>query len=171
MQLIYVYFIRTTSSRKNISTFSTSSFGKIKIHQLNERWFEASLIWPSFYSIQGEDEHLVLNYFILWRYLHRLDPLKSNPTLWTHISQNIDHITREWMTVQSNSLSQPEVQYFTEHMLHVVLDLIWRSNLNITVLRRFQGVLAKAARELEEVHEGGFAKLVFVQEIVKVRFI
>ena len=39
-------------------------FGRIKIHHLTDQRLEASLIWPGWECFQGEDESLVMNYFV-----------------------------------------------------------------------------------------------------------
>ena len=118
-------------------------FGRIKIHKLTERRLEASLIWPGWECFQGEDESLVLNYFVVWRYIPKLNVQKPDAALWVHIDKNVDEIVHKWLFISNNTFGIPEVQYFTKHLLHYILELIWKSNINLTTLRRFSAVLAK----------------------------
>ena len=147
---------------------SNQRFGKIKIHRLNKAWLEASIIWPKWFAFQGEDEGLVLNYFITWRFVQPLALKVNDPAVWLHMKQNLDQIIKNWLMIQTNCFAVPEVKYFTFYLVQIVLDLIWKSNVNITILRRFGSVLAKCARDIESTYQGGFKKLVHVRLISKV---
>ena len=144
-------------------------FGKIKIHRLNTAWLDASIIWPKWFAFQGEDESLVLNYFIVWRFIQPMTSKVDSPAIWVHINQNIDKIITNWLMIDGNAFTVPEVKFFTLYLFQIVLDQIWRSNYNITILRRFGSVLAKGARDIESQYLGGFKKLVHVRLISKVR--
>ena len=146
-------------------------FGKVKIHRLNASWMEASLIWPKWYGFQGEDESLVLNYFITWRFVQPLITKIDNPAVWMHLNQNVDKIATNWLMMDTNAFVAPEVKYFSFYLIRLVLDLIWKSNYNITTVRRFGSVLAKAARDIESIYHGGFKKLVHVRLVSKVYII
>ena len=69
-----------------------SRYGKVKIHRLNKAWMEASLLWPKWFEFQGEDESLVLNYFIAWRFVQPLGTEVTNPAIWSHMEKNLDQI-------------------------------------------------------------------------------
>ena len=143
-------------------------FGKVKIHRLNAAWMEASLIWPKWYGFQGEDECVILHYFIVWRFVQPLTSSVDNHAVWLHIMQNVDKIATSWLMMDTNAFIAPEVKYFSHYLLRIVLDLIWKSNFNITTVRRFGTVLAKAARDIESLYTGGFKKLVHVRLVSKV---
>ena len=141
---------------------------KVKVHRLNNAWMEASLIWPKWFEFQGEDEELVLNYFISWRFIQPLGTKVQNPAIWNHMEKNLDEIIKQWLMIKENVFILPEVKYFTFYLIKIVLDYIWKSNYNITVLRRFRPVLAKGAHDIESVYPGGFKKIVHVRLISKV---
>ena len=145
-----------------------SRYGKVKIHRLNKAWMEASLLWPKWFEFQGEDESLVLNYFIAWRFIQPLGTEVNNPAIWSHMEKNLDKIITNWLMIRGNVFVLPEVKYFTLYLIKLVLDYIWKSNYNITVLRRFGSVLERSARDIEGVYHGGFKKLVHVRLISKV---
>ena len=147
----------------------TNQFGKVKVHRLNRAWLEASLVWPKWFQFQGEDESLVMNYFIVWRFLQPLNTKVDNPAIWLHMEKNLDRIINQWSMITQNTLVVPEVKYFTIYLVQIVLDSIWKSNYNITVLRRFRPVLAKCARDIELAYQGGFKKSVHVRLISKVK--
>ena len=146
-----------------------NNYGRILISRYNPVWTEASIIWPSLFGYQSEDESLVLNFFIVWKFLEKLPVEKQSPVIWQHVMKNVDRVAQKWVNIPSNTFVIPEVKYFTQILLHVILDLIWRSNINITILRRFGAALAKGARELEELSEGGFLKLTHVREATQAR--
>ena len=142
--------------------------GKVKIHRLNGVWTEASLIWPKWFGFQGEDESLVLNYFITWRFIQPLNNTTDNPAVWIHMEKEIDKIIIHWMMIKGNVFVMPKVKYFSLYLIQIVLDSIWKSNYNITVLRRFGPVLDRSARDIECAYQGGFQKLVHVRLISQV---
>ena len=147
---------------------STGHFAQIKISRLTKAWLEASLTWPFWCNIQSEDECLVQNFFITWRYIQPFASQITDHAVWVHIHRNLDGIIKEWLFLDQNFLTNSEVRYFSVHLIQVVLDLIWKSNLNLTTLRRFRPVLEKCAKDFELAFPGGFKKLIHVQQISKV---
>ena len=143
-------------------------FGRIKLHRMTANWTEASLIWPAWFHVQGEDEILTLNFFIVWKHLPKLDSTKADPALWLHLAQNLDAIGQSWLFLKQNPFVEPQVKYFSINFVHVVLDQIWKSNVNITILRKYSHILCKAAESLEYLCPGGFLKFIHVREIVQV---
>ena len=144
-------------------------YGRIQISRYNPTWMEASIIWPALFGYQSEDESLVLSFFVVWKYLEKQPVQKQTPIIWQHVMKNVDIIAQKWVNVPNNTFIIPEMKYFTQILLQVILDLVWRSNINITVLRRFGAALVKGAREIEEFQEGGFLKLTHVREITQAR--
>lgn len=92
----------------------------------------------------------------------------DNPAIWMHINANVDKIVTNWLMLDTNAFIAPEVKYFSLYLIRLVLDLIWKSNYNVTTIRRFGAVLAKAARDIENIYHGGFKKLVHVRLVSKV---
>ena len=147
---------------------SDHRFGKVKVHRLNRAWLEASLIWPKWFEFQGEDESLVLNYFVTWRFIQPLNTKVDNPAVWLHMEKNIDKVINQWLMIRSNVFVVPEIKYFSIYLVQIVLDSIWKSNYNITVLRRFGSVLVKSAKDIELAYQGGFKKIDHVRLISQV---
>ena len=146
-------------------------FGRIKLHRLTDIWLEASLIWPAWFNYQGEDEILTLNFFVVWGYLPKIDASRIDSALWTHLNQNMDEICKQWLFIQTNAFVEPQVRYFSINLFHVILNQIWKSNINITIVRKYAAVLNKAATDLEALLTGGFLKLIHVREIFQVKLI
>ena len=142
------------------------NFGKIKINRLNKAWAEVTIIWPGELQIEGEDESMVLNYLMVWRHL-RVIKFDRCPLIWDHISKNLDEIIKKWLLMETNCFSLKNVQYFSTYVLMIVMDRIWKSNINVTIMRRFRPVLEKAGRDLENFYRGGFRKMAAVRVIHK----
>ena len=130
-------------------------FGKIQISRLNKAWVEATFIWSGDLQVEGEDEAMIINYLIAWRFLPVIDKDKC-PLIWSHVSKNLDDIIKKWLLISENSLALQNVKYFTTCMLMVVLDKIWTSNFNVTIMRKYRPVLQKAGKDIENHYRGGF---------------
>ena len=131
-----------------------TQFGKIKINRLNKAWAEATIIWPGDLKIEGEDESLIINYLIIWRHMPLLGKDRC-PLIWSHVSRNLDTVVQKWLLITNNAFALPNIQYFTTCMLMNVMDKIWQSNYNITVMRKYRPVLQKAAQDIENHSRGG----------------
>ena len=131
-----------------------SPFGKIKINRLNKAWAEATIIWPGDLKFEGEDESLIINYLIIWRHMPLVEKDKC-PLIWSHVGKNLDNVIQKWLLLTNNAFALKNIQYFSTVMLMTVLDKIWQSNNNITILRKYRPVLQKAAADLENHSRGG----------------
>ena len=141
-------------------------FGKIKINRLSKAWAETTIIWPGELMVEGEDEEMVLNFIIIWRHLKVIKHDRC-PLIWNHISKNLDDIIKKWLMIQTNCFSLKNLQYFSTCVIMIVMDLIWKSNVNVTIMRKFRPVLKKASDDLEKFFRGGFRKMVAVRVIHK----
>ena len=141
-------------------------FGKIKINRLSKAWAETTVIWPGELMVEGEDEEMVLNFIIIWRHLKVIKHDRC-PLIWNHISKNLDEIIKKWLLIQTNCFSLKNLQYFSTCVIMIVMDLIWKSNINVTILRKYRPVLKKASNDLEKFFRGGFRKMVAVRVIHK----
>ena len=130
-------------------------FGKIKISRLNKAWVEATFIWSGDLKVEGEDENMVINFLIIWRFLPPIIKDKC-PLIWSHITKNLDDVIKKWLLIDNNAFALQNVKYFTTYMLMVIIDKIWTSNLNVTIMRKYRPVLQKAARDIENHFRGGF---------------
>ena len=130
-------------------------FGKLKIHRLSKAWTEASVIWAGNLKFEGEDELMVINFFIVWRHMPVIVD-DRDPLIWSHISKNLDDVIKKFLMIDTNCFALKNVHYFSTCLIMIVMDRIWQSNINVTILRRFRPVLAKAAKDIEQHFRGGF---------------
>ena len=135
-----------------------NQFGKIKVNRLSDAWAEATIIWPGDLKFQGEDESLVINYVIVWRHMPVI--VKDRDALiWSHIAKNMDNVIKKFLAINTNCFALPNVRYFAICLIMIVMDQIWQSNINITVMRRYAPVLMKAAADIENHFHGGFRRV------------
>ena len=147
----------------------TSVFGKIQLEKVTTRWCEAQMLWPKTWEFQGEDEALVLNFFIVWRFIPGIKDWDA--LLWNQMTNNLPEIINKWLMLDTNSL-YATVGYHTITMLAIIIDKVWRSNFNATILRHYRPVLQKAARDIEMYSPGGFRKMVgtrIIQQPTQIR--
>ena len=130
-------------------------FGKVKVSRLNQAWAEATFIWPGDLKIEGEDETMIIDYLIVWKHLKPIDK-DRDPLVWTHISQNLNDVIKKWHMIVDNCFTLQNVRYFSTCMLMIVMDQIWKSNYNVTIMRKYRAVLHKAAQDIENHYSGGF---------------
>ena len=130
-------------------------FGKVKVSRFNQAWVEATFVWPGELNVEGEDESMIINYLIVWKHLKPIEHDRC-PLIWSHVSKNLDDIIKKWHMIVDNSFTLQNVRYFTTCMLMVIMDKIWTSNYNVTIMRKFRAVLHKAAQDIENHYSGGF---------------
>ena len=131
-------------------------FGKVKISRLSKAWVEATFVWSGDLKIEGEDEAMIINYLITWRFLPLIEKKDRCPLIWSHVNKNLEEVIKKWLLIDGNSLALQNVRYFSICMLMVVLDKIWTSNYNVTIMRNYRPVLQKAAKDIENYFRGGF---------------
>ena len=129
-------------------------FGKFKVNRLSKAWAEATIIWPGELKVEGEDEAMIINLLIIWRHMPLLGKDRC-PLIWSHVSKNLDDVIKKWLLITNNAFALPNIQFFTTVMVMNVLDRIWKSNFNVTILRKYRPVLQKAAADIENHSRGG----------------
>ena len=147
-------------------------FGKIKVNRLSEAWAEATLIWPGDLKVQGEDESLIINYIIVWRHMPLITE-DRDLLIWAHVSKNMDTVIKKFLMLNTNCFALQNVRYFATCLLMLVMDKIWQSNINITIIRQYGPVLMKAAADIENHFHGGFRNvfLFFVLYILYILYL
>ena len=133
--------------------------GKLNIERNDGSWLEGTFFWPSEFGCSENDQHVIMDLFIVWKNLRFNDI--TNETLWSNVLANLDSINENWLKIDSNVWLQDRVKFYTNYMLCAVVNQIWSSGFDINVIRKYYGTLTKAARDLEATTKVGYKKLIF----------
>lgn len=140
--------------------------GKIKFVKVSVSQLEGVLYWPSNPHCTENDHQCVLDLFIVWRFVNANqnnspDSLQTRQT----ISGNLDNVISNWLKIE-NFCTDDKICKYSVWLLEEIINKIWNSGFNVTVIRSYYPVITRAARNIEEVDGLGFMKLIYSQLII-----
>ena len=139
-------------------------FGKMVVSKVDRVWTEGIFYWPDQAGCTENDQHLILDLFIVWKNTS-FEAVKDGK-IWRNVINNIDAVMEKWLALDTNPMAQENVNSFSNLFLVAVLHRIWDSGFQIDILRHFYPVLTKAACHYESLTRVGYKKLVFSKLVV-----
>lgn len=137
--------------------------GKIKIEKMNSQQLEGIFYWPSNSQCTENDHHLIMDLFLVWRFLN--DTRTSYPEtaqVVQTVANNLDDVIEKWLKIP-NFCTDDRICHYTRILLQEILSKIWNSGLNIDTIRKYYQVITKSSRNIEETDGLGFMKLIYSQ--------
>ena len=145
------------------------SKGKIKVSKCTAKGFECQLEWPRALGVTEDDCQLVMSLMIVWRHIP-WDKLKDQKLL-RKTQVQLDNLANQWLKIDSNFCDMPNVHHYSLFLLAAIVTHIWQEGLDCSVLRHYQKILVKAAKDIELSMRYGFKKLVHVRSTTSHRTI
>ena len=141
---------------------SSHEQGRLKVVNHSMSTLEMIHSWAKQDNLIRSDPSLYIDLTIVW---FQVDQNKSKPALWNE--ETMRCIAEKWMDIPANFMSNEIVRQQSYLMLASLLNLFWRSHMNISLIRSFTLVLKKAAADIESSLIGGFLKYAVVKPATK----
>ena len=145
------------------STFRMSH-GKIVFTKCTDKWVEGNFYWPFQAGCSENDQHMILDLFLLWSSLD-LESIKDL-SVWNNILSNMTRLSTIWLSIRNNPWAQEKVKHFSTYFLGAVLHVIWSSGFNIEIMRQYYPIITKAAADIEAITRSGFKKLIATKVVI-----
>ena len=140
--------------------------GKIKITKLVDSQLEGTFYWPISAQCTENDQQSILDLFIVWQFIQEHPQVKTESLEVSHtIENNTDAIIKKWLKM-TNACTDAKVLHYSILLFKVIIDRIWKSGLNVEVIREYYPVILKGARDIEEISGLGFMKLLYSKIVV-----
>ena len=132
--------------------------GRIKIMSHSRANLELIYSWPKTVGLLPVDPKIFLDLTIVWFTLdeHNIIPYQWNKDI-------IMEATKEWLKIPANCMLDATVKFYSFKLLASLMDLIWKNNFNVTLIREFQSTFQKAAADIESASITGFLKIAVVK--------
>lgn len=153
LQCIYCFYFRM---------FEKYPQGRLKVIQSSQSCLEWILTWPKSENHSNEDARLVLNMAIVWHYL---DSNQSEVKNWT--MENIKEAIPKWLDITTNFTVNSKVKRHSLGFLGGLLEYLWKTNLQIKIIRSFERVFYKAALDIESAKLAGFLKISVISTTIR----
>ena len=137
------------------------SKGKIKVFKCTAKGIESQLEWPRALGVSEDDCEMVMSLMIVWRHIP-WEKLKDQKLL-RKTQVQLDNLANHWLKIDSNFCDMPNVHHHSLFLLAAIITHIWQEGLDCSVLRHYQKVLIKAAKDIELSMRYGFKKLAHVR--------
>ena len=148
--------------------------GKIKITKLVDSQLEGTFYWPISAQCTENDQQSILDLFIVWQFIQEHPQVKTGTVSAWHaeslevsqtIENNTDAIIKKWLKM-TNACTDDKVLHYSILLFKVIIDRIWKSGLNVEVIREYYPVILKGARDIEEISGLGFMKLLYSKIVI-----
>ena len=137
--------------------------GKVKVTKVTDRQFEGTFYWPVAAQCTENDQQIILDLFILWQFAQENTLMYPESAEVTQtITNNMDAIIKKWLKL-TNVCTDDKILHYSVLLFKIVIEKIWKSGLNVEVIREYYPVILKGARDIEEVSGLGFMKLLYTK--------
>ena len=143
------------------------SNGKVQIVLNSPEKLEGIFYWPVAMQCTENDMHSIMDLFIIWRFIGaETDLSDESKELFSTINANLDSVAEKWIKIKTNCWLQDEVSFYSKQFFKVMLTKIWKSGLDVSLIRQYYPQLFKCARDIEEFSGMGFKKLYYARIVI-----
>ena len=137
---------------------SSHEQGRLKVVNHSMSTLEMIHSWAKQDNLIRSDPSLYIDLTIVW---FQVDQNKVIPSMWNE--ETLRLITQEWMKIPANFMMDETVRLYSFRMLASLLNMFWRTKMDIHTIRSFQKVIQKAAADIESYMMAGFLKYAVVK--------
>ena len=135
--------------------------GRLSVKKVDQKWIEGRFEWSKALGYLENDGETLLSLLVVWRHIP-WDKL-TDAALWDTMQVQLDDACLRWLKIDNSFTELPNVHHYSVYMLAALITKVWNDGLDIKMMRQYNQIIIKAAKDIEQASGHGFRKIIQVQ--------